>query len=157
LRSDEIQVDQGSGEQHAELLPNVRRGREDSARAPRMNILTWGLFAPASSVSGEPGDMCRVERRAMPNEDHITQRTDKLTSQRATTLRCHSLITQCEPTILVENRTDRDRICKKFTRMSTRSLCVHRRKPTSIPKHIPVGERYGSLHVLRTYLEMSRY
>ena len=40
-------------------------GREDSARAPRMNKRTWGLSEPDSSVSGVPGLTCKVVRRAV--------------------------------------------------------------------------------------------
>jgi hypothetical protein len=64
--------------------------------------------APASSVSGEPGGTCRVVRRAGPNEYYDFQKLDKLTCQRATTFGCHSLIAQCKPAVLVENRTDGD-------------------------------------------------
>ena len=40
-------------------------GREDSARAPRMNKRTCGLSEPDSSVSGVPGLTCKVVRRAV--------------------------------------------------------------------------------------------
>jgi hypothetical protein len=40
-------------------------GREDSARAPRINNRTWGLSEPDSSVSGVPGLTCKVVRRAI--------------------------------------------------------------------------------------------
>jgi hypothetical protein len=39
-------------------------GSEDSARAPRINIRTWGLPTVASAVSGAPVGTCRVLRRA---------------------------------------------------------------------------------------------
>ena len=39
-------------------------GSDDSARAPRMNIRTWGFPTVASSVSGAPVGTCNVLRNA---------------------------------------------------------------------------------------------
>ena len=58
-------------------------GREDSARAPRMNKRTWGLSEPDSSVSGVPGLTCKVVRRAVGPKSA----TRYVTSRRKTYLR----------------------------------------------------------------------
>jgi hypothetical protein len=54
----------------------------------------------------------------------------------------------------MENPTDCNGICEKFTGMPSGALSVHWRKSTSIPKYIPVSKRNCLLITLRSYRDI---